>query len=64
MSLEGELLRVVLDETGLQGAFDIDLFWNPKNEESIFREIGKQLGLELKKERRSIEVLCFEMPKL
>ena len=64
MSLEGELLRVVLDETGLKGAYDISLYWNPRDEESIFREIGKQLGLELKKERRSIEVLCFEIPKL
>jgi len=64
MSLEGGLLRVVLDETGLQGAYDIALYWNPKDEESIFREIGKQLGLKLKKERRSIEVLCFEIPNL
>jgi uncharacterized protein (TIGR03435 family) len=64
MSLEGGLLRVVLDETGLLGAYDIALYWNPKDEESIFREIGKQLGLELKKERRSIEILCFEIPNL
>ncbi|MGA2532566.1 MAG: TIGR03435 family protein [Candidatus Aminicenantales bacterium] len=64
MSLENGLLRVVLDETGLRGVYDISFYWNPKDEASILREMGKQLGLELKKERRSIGVLCFEIPKL
>jgi uncharacterized protein (TIGR03435 family) len=62
-SLERGLLRVVLDETGLKGAYDISFYWNPRDEESVFREMRKQLGLELIKERRSIEVLCFEIPK-
>ncbi|MDH4270969.1 MAG: TIGR03435 family protein, partial [Candidatus Aminicenantes bacterium] len=63
LALENELLQVVLDETGLQGAYEISLFWNPEEETSIFREIGRQLGLELKQERRPVEVLCFEAPK-
>jgi len=64
MSLESGLLRVVLDETGLKGTYDIAFYWNPKDEESVFREMRKQLGLELTKERRSIEVLCFQIPKM
>jgi uncharacterized protein (TIGR03435 family) len=59
LSLEGGLSKVVLDETALKGTYDIALYWNSKDEESIFREVGKQLGLQLIKERRPIEVLCF-----
>ena len=59
LSLEDGLSKVVLDETGLKGTYDIALYWNPKDEESVFREVGRQLGLELVKERRPVEVLCF-----
>jgi uncharacterized protein (TIGR03435 family) len=62
MSLEDGLQTVVLDETDLKGAYDISFYWNPKEENSVFKEIRKQLGLELKKERRPIEVLCFALP--
>ena len=63
LSLENNLLRVVIDETGLKGAYDIALFWNPEDEQSIFREVGRQLGLELKRVRRPVEVLSFEISK-
>ncbi|MCJ7565243.1 MAG: TIGR03435 family protein [Candidatus Aminicenantes bacterium] len=63
MSLEDGLHTAVLDETGLKGTYDIALYWNYKEEASVFQEIRKQLGLELKKERRPIEVLCYEIGK-
>ncbi len=62
LSLENELIKVILDDTGLDGTYDIALFWKPGDEKSIFREIGKQLGLELRQESRQVEVLCFEIP--
>jgi len=63
MSLEDGLHTVVLDETGLKGTYDIAFYWNFKEEVSAFQEIKKQLGLELRKERRPIEVLYFEIEK-
>jgi uncharacterized protein (TIGR03435 family) len=63
MSLEDGLRTAVLDETGLKGTYDIALYWNYRQEGSVFQEIRKQLGLELKKERRPIEVLCYEIRK-
>src|SRR4030042_3839777 len=63
MSLEDGLQTVVLDETDLKGTYDIAFYWNSKEEASVFQEIRKQLGLELKKERRPIEVLCYEIGK-
>jgi uncharacterized protein (TIGR03435 family) len=61
MSLEDGLQKVVFDETGLAGAYGISFYWNPREETSVFQEIRKQLGLELKKERRPIEVLFFNL---
>lgn len=63
MSLENGLHTVVLDETGLTGSYDIAFYWNFKEEASVFLEIKKQLGLELRKERRTIEMLCYEIEK-
>lgn len=63
MSLEDGLHTAVLDETGLKGTYDIAFYWNSQEEASVFQEIRKQLGLELKKERRPIEVLCYEIGK-
>lgn len=62
-SLEDGLHTAVLDETGLKGTYDIALYWNYKEEASVFQEIRKQLGLELKKEQRPIEVLFYEIGK-
>jgi len=61
-SLEDGLQTIVLDETGLKATYDLAFYWNPKEETSVFQEIRKQLGLELRKERRPIEALCFTMP--
>jgi uncharacterized protein (TIGR03435 family) len=63
MSLEDGLHTVVLDETGLKGTYDIAFYWNFKEEASVFQEIKKQLGLELIKERRTIEMLYYEIGK-
>lgn len=58
--LQDALNRVVLDETGLEGAFDIALYWDFRNTNSVFKEIREQLGLELRPAKRSIEVLIYE----
>ena len=58
--LENLLDRVVLDETNLKGRYDIDLFWDRDNLESVIPAFREQLGLEIRKEVRSVEVLVFE----
>jgi uncharacterized protein (TIGR03435 family) len=58
--LENLLDKVVLDETNLKGRYDIDLFWDRDNPESVIPAFREQLGLEIRKEVRSVEVLVFE----
>jgi len=58
--LENVLNKIVLDETHLEGLFDLALYWDPKAPESAIEAIRKQLGLELRTEKRSIEILFFE----
>jgi uncharacterized protein (TIGR03435 family) len=58
--LEDALRRVVLDETRLDGLYDLALYWDPKSPESVITAIRRQLGLELRAEKRAIEVLVFE----
>jgi len=59
--LEDMLGRVVLDETDLNGFFDIALYWDPRSPDSVLKEIRDQVGLELRPEKRSIEILVFEV---
>jgi uncharacterized protein (TIGR03435 family) len=60
--LEGHLNRPVLDETGLEGRFDVALYWNAKNPDSAIRAVHDQLGLWLTSARRQIEVLVVKVP--
>jgi uncharacterized protein (TIGR03435 family) len=64
-SVLGGLDRVVIDQTGLQGLFDIDLTWAvdasaPTDVPSIFTAVQEQLGLRLIPTRAAIEVLVIE----
>lgn len=59
-ALEGSLEKIVINETNLKGLYDIALYWDPNNLNTIFSSIREQLGLELKIEKKSIEVMVFE----
>ena len=59
-ALENELQKIVMDETHLKGLYEFDLYWNPDNPNSVISAVQEQLGLVLKTERRTIEVLVFE----
>jgi uncharacterized protein (TIGR03435 family) len=55
----------VVDRTGIQGAFDLKLEWNPDNTKpengpSIFTAVQEQLGLRLASGRVPIETLVVE----
>jgi uncharacterized protein (TIGR03435 family) len=73
VTLQSMLSRPVVDETGLKGAFDMDLRWSPvdlnadagtntspSDDPSIFTALKEQLGLKLVPERRKFDVLVID----
>jgi uncharacterized protein (TIGR03435 family) len=57
--------RIVIDQTGLLGLFDIDLTWSvdtgaSSDAPSIFTAVQEQLGLKLDPTRAPVEVLVIE----
>ncbi|HEX4278244.1 MAG TPA: M56 family metallopeptidase [Bryobacteraceae bacterium] len=59
--------RSVVDETGIQGAFDFNLEWtaeetpaNPSSAPSIFTAIQEQLGLKLEARREQTETIVID----
>jgi len=68
--------RVVIDQTGLTGTFDLDLNWTPdrtppnapagvsadadRDAPSIFTALKEQLGLKLESAKRPVEVLVID----
>ena len=54
--------RVVVDQTGLAGGFDLDLEWTPDqtNGPSLFTAMQEQLGLKLESTRGPVEVLVID----
>ena len=64
--------RVVMDRTGLEGRYDINLRWSPEqqvlaaapleNQErpSLFTALQEQLGLKLESSRGMVEVLVID----
>ena len=61
-SLSGEVDRIVLDETGLKGKYDLTLKWTPDEERgaadagpSIFTAVQEQLGLKLESTTGPVE---------
>lgn len=58
--LERALEKVVLDETNIKGFYNLALYWDQNNPESVISAVQDQLGLELKTKIKSIEVMVFE----
>lgn len=58
--MENDLHLPVLNETGIQGKYDIELTLPQKGPDAAAEVILKKLGLDLHKERRTITVLKIE----
>jgi len=62
--LSGSVERVVVDRTGLRGAYDIDLEWSPDpsaaDTRSIAAAVQEQLGLKLEPSRAPIDALVID----
>jgi len=62
--LANELERPVLNRTGVDGTFDVDLEWTPEQNTdpgpSIFTAIQEQLGLKLESQRAPVDVLVVD----
>jgi uncharacterized protein (TIGR03435 family) len=57
--LERGLGRPVIDETGLEGVYDLEVHGNAKNTEEFIRMLREQTGLVLTPATRSIEILTL-----
>ena len=51
--------RPVIDETGLEGVYDLEVHGNAKNTEEFIRMLREQTGLVLTPATRSIEILTL-----
>jgi uncharacterized protein (TIGR03435 family) len=56
--------HIVVDRTGLQGRFDLDLEWSPDqtatDKPSIFAAVQEQLGLKLEADRGPVSVVVID----
>lgn len=56
--------RVVVDKTGLNGWFRVDLEWSPEqtaaDKPSVFTAVQEQLGLKLESTRELVDVLVID----
>ena len=66
-SLSGEVDRIVLDETGLKGKYDLTLKWTPDEERgaadagpSIFTAVQEQLGLKLESTTGPVDTIVVD----
>jgi uncharacterized protein (TIGR03435 family) len=74
-NLARELGRVVIDKTGIEGKYDLDLTWSPENNSaamanasneassagpSILTALQEQLGLKLESTRAKVEALVID----
>jgi len=62
--LSGSLSRIIVDDTGLTGPFDIDVEWSPDqsatDKPSIFTAVQEQLGLRLEPGRGPVDVVVID----
>ncbi len=65
-ALSANVERLVIDQTGLSGLFDLSLKWNPNptaladDRPSLFTAVEEQLGLRLDARRSPVEVLVID----
>ena len=64
-NLGNQLGRIVLDRTGLRGAYDWTLEWNPdltvdSNRPSLSTALQEQLGLRLEAQKGPMEILIID----
>jgi len=64
-TLSSIVTRIVIEKTGLDGAFDIDLVWSRDQaidtaQPSMFTALQEQLGLKLESSRGPVEVLVID----
>ena len=60
-SIEAVLKMHVIDETNLPGKYEWDMLYDAQDPTSIIEAVRKELGLELKRTRRAIEMLTVEI---
>ena len=58
--ITGLLSQPVVDETNLKGKYDWDIVFDAKNYESIIDALRRDVGLELKRGKRKVEVVVVE----
>lgn len=51
--------RPVLDETGIEELYTVDLDWEPRNTQALLTEVKERLGLDLAPERRTVDVVVI-----
>jgi uncharacterized protein (TIGR03435 family) len=59
-SLEYHLGRPIIDETGLEGTYDLEVHGHASSDEEFLRMLCEQTGLVLTPETRNIEILTLE----
>jgi uncharacterized protein (TIGR03435 family) len=65
LMLSRYMRQLVLDETGLTGAYDIDLTWTPEGQDAdtgptIFTAVQEQLGLKLEGRKDAVAVMVID----
>lgn len=58
--LEDSLGEPVVDESGVSGLWRMEMLWKPGDKADLMRALEEQMGLRLRRERRSIELLHIE----
>ena len=51
--------RPILDETGLDTRYTVDLDWEPRSSRVLIAEVRQRLGLELVPAERTVEVVVI-----
>jgi len=49
--------RPVIDETGLEDRFDLDVLWRPGDRDDLMRALREQMGVQIERETRELESL-------
>jgi uncharacterized protein (TIGR03435 family) len=59
-ALSDALGKPVFDETGIDGRFDLSLFWKATDTASLEAAVKQQLGMQLLEEKRNVEILVID----